>query len=379
MKLYLKYHSIGVYVDTWGMRDCKIEKNFPYVSCEYEGIIPHVFLGLKTEYELINENFEGQLSENAKIECVLETDLQEHSFPTQIELIEKLTRQYKNNNENKKQWAKTENNATFDKEFKFFRQTYRDITVPFKETMGNKEYQTYKEFKDNFENFVSSKASNVMNIEGFFGFAPYESALLRTSSVGTKERGGKIFQNNHYNYERIKNDIENNNSNSYNNNSEMDNTLFGYSFSGGHMLTKIRPLSTFQNKHAYAVNIKSINNKKFYEVAKKTLEQVLICDDDFRGGKAFVDKQNDFRFYAIAGRSCVDFVIDKLKILYGDKLDLWDNITWTPQGVYDVIQKYKNDFSKDKAEITMLDLITDTYLFYQNYHTLCNIDSSWEC
>ena len=33
MKLYLKYHSIGVYVDTWGMRDCKIEKNFPYADC----------------------------------------------------------------------------------------------------------------------------------------------------------------------------------------------------------------------------------------------------------------------------------------------------------------------------------------------------------
>lgn len=374
MKLYLKYHSIGVYVDTWGMRDCKITTNLPLVSCEYEGIIPHVFLGLKTEYELINESFEGQLSGNAKIECALETDLQKHSFPTQIELIEKITQQYENSDKHKNQWVETNNNEILDKEFKFFRQTYRDITTPFKKEIGNKEYQTYKEFKDDFENFAKGKTSNVMDIEGFFGFAPYESALFRTSSFGTKERGGKVFQNNQYNHKRTNNKMANNNSDS-----EIANTSFSHSFSEGHMLTKIRPLSTFQNKHAYAVNLKSINNNKFYEVAKKILEQVLICDDDFRGDKAFVDGQNAFRFYAVVGRSCVDFVMDKLKILYGDKFDWWDNITWTPQGVYEAIKKHKNDFSKNKDKITMLDLITDTYLFYQNYHTLCKIDSNWNC
>ncbi|MGX3044659.1 hypothetical protein [Helicobacter sp. T3_23-1056] len=83
MKLYLKYHSIGVY-------------------------------------------FEGQLSGNAKIECALETDLQKHSFPTQIELIEKITQQYENSDKHKNQWVETNNNEILDKEFKFFRQTYRD-------------------------------------------------------------------------------------------------------------------------------------------------------------------------------------------------------------------------------------------------------------
>ena len=34
MKLYQKYYTLGVYIDTWGWG---------------EGVIPHVFLGLKKE------------------------------------------------------------------------------------------------------------------------------------------------------------------------------------------------------------------------------------------------------------------------------------------------------------------------------------------
>ena len=55
-------------------------------------------------------------------------------------------------------------------------------------------YQAYKEY---LAKFIQSNVSNIYDIEGFFGFAPYSSAPLRTSSYGDRERGGKVFQNNH--------------------------------------------------------------------------------------------------------------------------------------------------------------------------------------
>lgn len=67
-KLYQKYYTLGVYVDTWGWG---------------EGVIPHVFLGLKKEYQLVNENFKGTLSDELKKKYILESELEKHSKTTQ--------------------------------------------------------------------------------------------------------------------------------------------------------------------------------------------------------------------------------------------------------------------------------------------------------
>ena len=89
-KLYQKYYTLGVYVDTWGLG---------------EGKIPHVFLGLKKEYQLVNENFKGTLSDELKKKYILESELEKHSKTTQIELINNLTQEYENNETNRKKWT----------------------------------------------------------------------------------------------------------------------------------------------------------------------------------------------------------------------------------------------------------------------------------
>ena len=70
MKLYQKYYTLGVYIDTWGWG---------------EGVIPHVFLGLKKEYQLIDENFQGTLSDELKKKYISESKLEKHSKTTEME------------------------------------------------------------------------------------------------------------------------------------------------------------------------------------------------------------------------------------------------------------------------------------------------------
>lgn len=358
MKLYQKYHTLGVYVDTWGFG---------------EGVIPHVFLGLKIEYRLVKENFNSILDKKYKKKYATESDVKEYNLITQMQLIEKLTERYMNNDENKKKWL--EKTTEFDKDYLFFRRGYKDITLEAKAFFNNKQFSNYQEYKGTLVKFIESSESNIAEIEGFFGFAPYKSAILRTSSLGDRERGGKVYQNNHYEYERIENNNATNEKQSENSNQSLkDDDLPSYSFSKGHILTNIRPLSTFQSKHAFAMKIPT---EKHREVVGKVLEDVLITDDDLRGGLAFVDDDSYFRFYALMGRSCVNFVMDKLKIIFGNKLDWWDKITWTPQGAYDVVKKHSKRFNAQELSITQS--LLDIELFHQNYATLCSIDSSWEC
>lgn len=357
-KLYQKYYTLGVYVDTWGWN---------------EGKISHVFLGLKKEYQLVNENFKGTLSDELKKKYIVESELEQHSKTTQIELINNLTQEYENNETNRAKW--TGQTKVFDENYLFFRRGYKDITLPAKQYFKGKTLYHYQAYKDSLAKFIQSNVSNIYDIEGFFGFAPYSSAPLRTSSYGDRERGGKVFQNNHYEYERGENNNTDKEKQSKNSDKNLeDNELSTYSFSKGHILKGIRPLSTFQSEHAYAIKIP---NEKYIEVASKVLEDVLISDDDLRGGFSFVSNDNQFRFYALIGRSCVDFVIDKLKILFGNRLNWWDNVTWTPQGAYDVIKKHSKQFNTQ--ETSMLQSLLDIAIFYQNYATLCQIDSTWDC
>jgi len=90
MKLYQKYYTLGIYVYTWGVN---------------EGIIPHTFLGLKIEYQLINENFNGELNDELRKKYAIESDLKAYNKMTQIELINKLTQEFENNEANKKKWT----------------------------------------------------------------------------------------------------------------------------------------------------------------------------------------------------------------------------------------------------------------------------------
>lgn len=354
-KRHQQYHTLGVYVDTWGWN---------------EGVIPHVFLGLKRECTLIND---GSKDTGDGKKCISESELKKHSKTTQMELIDNLTQEYENNETNRVKWLKK--TEDFDGSYLFFRRVYRDITIPAKQYFQNKTFKDYQTYKKSLAEFIQSNASNIDDIEGFFGFAPYKSALLRTSKYGEKDRGGKVFQNNHYDCERIENNNATKEKQSENSNTSLKNDdLPRYSFSKGHILTNIRPLSTFQSKHAFAMNIPT---EKHREVVGKVLEDVLITDDDLRGGLAFVDDDSHFRFYALLGRSCVNFVMDKLKILFGNKLDWWDKMTWTPQGAYDVIKKHSKRFNTQELSTTQS--LLDIELFYQNYATLCSIDSSWEC
>ncbi|MWV62132.1 hypothetical protein DCO58_05840 [Helicobacter saguini] len=355
-KLYQKYYTLGVYVDTWGLN---------------EGAIPHVFLGLKIEYRLIADSFRGILNDEYNKVYVLETQLKSYNKTTQMEFIERLTHDI-NNDDNKNKWIK--NTALFDNEFLFFTQGYQDITLHVKEYLKSKIFFHYQSYKQSLDKFIQSKTSNIRDIEGFFGFAPYKSsAPLRTSSYGKQEMGGKVYQNNHYEYIEAEN--KTNNILTTNNSGEclMEDNLKIYSFSNGHVLTRIRPISTFQANHAFAMEIPQ---EKYIEVASKIIEDVLITDDDLRGGFAFVDNDSKFRYYALIGRSCVTFVMDKLKIIFGKKLDWWDNITWTPQGVYNVIKKHSQYFNS--IEYLIFSNLLDINLFYQNYATLCKLDSTWE-
>ena len=199
-----------MYVDTWGWN---------------EGAIPHVFLGLKKEYQLINENFKGTLSDELKKKYIVESELEKHSKTTQIELINNLTQEYENNETNRAKWA--EETEDFDENYLFFRQGYKDITIPAKQYFRGTTFYHYQAYKDSLAKFIQSNVSNIYDIEGFFGFAPYKSALLRTSKYGEKDRGGKVFQNNHYECERIENDNANKEKQSENSNKSLkDDDLF---------------------------------------------------------------------------------------------------------------------------------------------------------
>ncbi|RDU59032.1 hypothetical protein [Helicobacter sp. MIT 14-3879] len=223
MKLYQKYYTLGVYVDTWGLRNWRMEDkrilgaNISLPNVEWEGVIPHTFLGLKIEYQLVNENFNGILNEKYKKEYALESDLKDYNKTTQMDLIQKLTKEYNNTAINKKKWQnKTDENIykEIDKDYLFFRQGYKDITIPVKQYFKNAVFFNYQAYEKTLKNFIQSEKSNIQDIEGFFGFAPYKSsashwgkvfnnqykssAPLRTSSYDNKESGGKVFQNNQF-------------------------------------------------------------------------------------------------------------------------------------------------------------------------------------
>lgn len=289
----------------------------------------------------------------------------------------------------------------FNDKFVFFRQCYADIAEPFFEWLDNVKEQkitdntNFIQFEEIFNEFIESPYSNIHSIEGFFGFGPYETGLLKNYETNKHTTGGKVFQNNHWNVdfekktekdyvelkERLKNKpfpripqkykiIDN----------DYDDKQF-LTYSKDFVLTSLRPLKTFQE---YQSEVISISENQYKEVCKCILSQTILSSDRLRkNAKIFGSKKNTFKNYKVVGNSCVDFVMDKLQLL-GNWLD--KAVAIAP---YDVILHIQNRMSDGKLKhiygnpLSKGDkisfLLYDIQLFYQNYSTLCRIDSTWWC
>lgn len=288
---------------------------------------------------------------------------------------------------------------TFNNDFTFLRQCYADITEPFFEWLEKIKHtkldtiQDFTQFEQLFNEFIESPQSNIHSIEGFFGFGPYETGLFKKYKKDNFQTGGKVFQNNHWNDEDIKTlqikPLSNAEEHSFKNkplpriplNTKDKQYLI---FSKDFTLTTLRPLKTFQE---YQSEVISISESQYKEICKGILLQTLLTSDKIRGNsKVFGDKRNTFKDYKVIGNSCVDFVMDKLQLIGASKFDkitalIPYDIIYHIQNImpnYHNNQKgtYKKPFSQ--GDIISL-LLYDVELYYQNYSTLCNIDSTWAC
>ena len=283
---------------------------------------------------------------------------------------------------------------TFNNDFTFLRQCYADITEPFFEWLETKKQSIaintdFIAFEQLFKEFIESPYSNIDSIEGFFGFGPYKTGLFENYKDGNFQTGGKVFQNNHWNddfkeeiqdrYDELKDKLKDKPIPRIPQKYEIDNNSYDdkqyFLYSKDFILTDLRPLKTFQE---YQSEVMSISESQYKKICESILFQTLLTSDRIRGSsKVFGDTRNTFKDYKVIGNSCVDFVMDKLKIVFAGRLDWWDKRTSTPQGVYDVIKKHSKAFNEQ--ELSMLEFLLDLQLFYQNYSTLCNIDSTWAC
>ncbi|RDU58710.1 hypothetical protein CQA53_12025, partial [Helicobacter didelphidarum] len=96
------------------------------------------------------------------------------------------------NEANKEKWIEQKDEAIYeelDEDYLFFRQGYKDITIPAKEALKRFTFCYYKQYKDALNDFIQSETSNIRDIEGFFGFAPVESK---------SNHWGKVYENNQY-------------------------------------------------------------------------------------------------------------------------------------------------------------------------------------
>lgn len=393
---------------------------------------PHVFLGLKKEKVKCNElqiQMQKEQLEKLKSSYInnglsfgniqesikqYEQDIKQMQCFINEETLEDLKKElsqekYQYNftsHKNFKAWSDTDLNdnkdfdknlrETFNNDFTFLRQCYADITEPFFEWLEKIKKQNitdnidFTQFEKLFNEFVESPYSNIFSIEGFFGFGPYQTGLFKNYKDGNFQTGGKVFQNNHWNddfeeegqdrYDKLKEELKDKPLPRIPLNSD-DKQYFIYS--KDFILTDLRPLKTFQE---YQSEVMSISESQYKKICKSILFQTLLTSDKLRGNpKIFGDKRNVFKNYKVVGNSCVDFVMDKLLLIGANKF--YKATTFAPYEVIYHIKMMSNHYNNPKGiykkplskgdKISFL--LYDFDLFYQNYATLCNIDSTWAC
>ena len=370
-KHYDVAYSLGIYVDGWwGGNDAP----------------PHIFIGLKNEkikfsssqITMFKQMFQGYKNYENFIKNA-ESFVQPK---TQYQLTQALSKKDIKKSENRQAWLNGENDkehvekrAEFDRDFTFFRICQVDITLKFKEFLKALKAQpnTYDEIVKYIDIYTQTYKEHLLNIEGFFGFGPYVSSARKMADEKFKnqaknESGGKVYQSNQYDHKFDSKDYEK--PSKLANPPQNDKDRKYFAFSEGHILGNIRPLDTFFTDKTVVFDI---HQDLFLEVAKKVLLDTIVSDDSFRTKECFFDERNTFKDYRVIKNSCVDFVQDKMEVAQ----IITDNKTsLTPNKLLHRLKKIsvKQD-SKMKAEI----LFYDITLFYQNYATLCSIDSSWEC
>ncbi|RDU61693.1 hypothetical protein CQA53_09840, partial [Helicobacter didelphidarum] len=239
----------------------------------------------------------------------------------------------------------------------------------------------FDEFENLFNEFVESKDSNVDSIEGFFGFGPY-GGIGKWTYDEKYATGGKVSQNNHWTYKHDKSPlgkIERQFPKLPLNNMDKKYLIYAKEF----ILTNLRPLKTFQESFSEIIEI---NQNEYEKIAKYVLFQTLLSSDSIRhNSKIFGNEKNEFKNYKFVGNSCVDFVMDKLRLIGASKFDkataispyeVRMHIKDNKPNIYNQ-QKgiYKSPLSKgDRISY----LLQDINLFYQNYDNLCKLDSTWE-
>lgn len=100
----------------------------------------------------------------------------------------------------------------------------------------------------------------------------------------------------------------------------------------------------------------------------------------------FSNKKNEFQNYKLIGNSCVDFVMDKLRLIGASKFE--KAMTIIPNDVRihvknNKLNSHNRQKGKYKIPLSQYDkvsyLLQDINLFHKNYATLCSIDSTWDC
>ena len=421
MIAYNKRYSLGIYVNDWG-----------YMAGS-EGN-PHVFLSLKIEKTQCNdrqiafqkervfalekspfkENLFSQIRKEKQMLKEMECFVSESALEDlRKALSEKYTYTFVSH-KNFKAWQDTSLNLqdsfnqdfdkgireALNKDFIFLRQCYADITEPFFIWVKNiknrddnylQNKMSFDEFESLFNEFIESSYSNIESIEGFFGFGPYETKLFNKYENNDYTTGGKVFQNNHWNdkfmkkaqneYEKIKEELKNKSLPRIPLNTNDKQYLI---YSKDFMLTSLRPLKTFQEQWS---EVFEIYEGEYIKVSQQILFQTLLTSDTMRqNSNIFQDDRNIFRDYKVVGNSCVDFVFDKLNLIGAGKFikavsilphEVLGHVRDNKPNFYNK-QKgiYKKPLSKgDKISLLLYDL----HLFYQNYATLCQIDSTWDC
>ena len=388
---------------------------------------PHVFLGLKKERAKCNElqiqmkkeqleKLKSSYSNNGLSFGNIQESIKQYEQDikqmqcfineTTLEDLKKELSQEKyqynfTSHKNFKAWSDTDLNdnkdfdknlrETFNNDFTFLRQCYADITEPFFEWLEHIKKQSiadnidFTQFEKLFNEFVESPYSNIFSIEGFFGFGPYQTGLFKNYKDGNFQTGGKVFQNNHWNddfkektevqYDKLKEELKDKPLPRIPLKYKIDNKSYDdkqyFIYSKDFILTDLRPLKTFQE---YQSEVMSISESQYKKICKSILFQTLLTSDKLRENpKIFGDKRNTFKNYKVVGNSCVDFVRDKMQIA---QIITKNNHSLTPNQLLNYLKKLES--KKDKKARAEL-LLYDVELYYYNFLTLCNIDSTWAC
>lgn len=370
-KPYNNGYSVGIYVDGWWGGN---------------GMPPHIFIGLKNEKIKLSQHqitMFKQMFQRYKDSGSFTKNAENFIQPaTQYQLTQTLSKKDIDKAENKQAWLNGKNDkdyvekrVEFDRDFAFFRICQTDITLNFKKFLETLKVQpnTYDEIVKYVDMYAQTHKEYVLNIEGFFGFGPYVSSTKKMADEKFKgqaknESGGKVYQNNQYDHKSFDNKDYKKQLVPKIPQDEQDRKSFVCS--EGHILGSIRPLDTFSTNQTVVFDI---HQDLFFEVAKKILLDTIISDDSFRTKECFFDEKNIFKDYRVIKNSCVDFVQDKMEIA---QIIIDNKISPTPDKL---LHRLKKIDSKQDSKARVELLLHDLHLFYQNYATLCSIDSAWEC